>query len=159
MRLQNVSAFLPTLALLVATLAADAQNAPALAGRWQGTLIPRAQGGSRDLAARNNRPRLPTEVIITTAGDGTHSGTWASLSENGITEISKITVEGDIVRISVANWGGDWEGTLSSDGSTLDGKWTQAGLTSPLVAALSGVTVAPLCRIPTGFHRTGVDGA
>ena len=133
MCVRSLSPFLPALALLLAAVAVDAQNAPALAGRWEGTLVPRVQGGSRDLAARANRPRLPTEVIITTAGDGTHSGTWASISQNGITEISKITVDGDDVRISVANWGGDWEGTLSADGSTLDGKWTQAGLTSPLV--------------------------
>ncbi len=133
MCLRKFPALFPAVALLLATVTIDAQNAPALAGRWQGTLIPRVQGGSRDLSARANRPRLPTEVIITTAGDGTHSGTWASLSQNGITEVSKITIDGDTIHISVANWGGDWEGTLSSDGSTLDGKWTQGGLTSPLV--------------------------
>jgi hypothetical protein len=133
MRLRNLSTFLPALVLLSASIVVDAQNAPALAGRWEGTLIPRVQSGSRDLSARANRPRLPTVVIITTAGDGTHSGTWASISQNGITEISKITIDGDTIVISVSNWAGSWEGTLSADGSTLDGRWTQAGLTSPLV--------------------------
>ena len=133
MRLRKFPSLLPAVALLLATAAVDAQNAPALAGRWQGTLIPRVQGGSRDLSSRANRPRLPTVVIITTASDGTHSGTWASTSQNGITEISKITIDGDAIHIGVQNWRGSWEGTLSSDGSTLDGKWTQAGLASPLV--------------------------
>jgi hypothetical protein len=126
------SFLLPALSLLLTT-AVDAQTGPALAGRWEGTLIPRAQGGSRSLAERANRPRLPTVVIITSASDGTYSGTWASTSQNGITEISKITIDGDTIRIGVQNWGGSWEGTLSSDSSTLDGKWTQGGLTSPLV--------------------------
>ena len=35
--------------------------------------------------------------------------------------------------MSVTNWGGYWEGKLSADGSTLEGQWTQGGLTSPLV--------------------------
>jgi hypothetical protein len=132
MRLSNRSPFLP-LAMLLACVVVDAQNAPALAGRWEGTLIPRVQSGSRDLSARADRPRLPTVVIITTGSDGTHSGTWASTSQNGITDISKITIDGDTVRIDVSNWRGSWEGTLSSDGSTLDGKWTQNGLISPFV--------------------------
>ena len=133
MRLRKLSPFLSTLGVLFATLAVEPQNAPALAGRWEGTLIPRVQSGSRDLSSRANRPRLPTVVIITTASDGTHSGTWASTSQNGITEISEITIDGDAIHISVRNWRGSWEGTLSSDGSTLDGSWTQGGLTSPLV--------------------------
>jgi hypothetical protein len=129
---------LPALAPLLATVAIDAQNAPAIAGKWEGTLIPRVQRGSRDLSSRANRPRLPTVVIIETASDGTHSGTWASTSQNGITEISKITIEGDIVRIDVQNWRGSFEGTLSADGSTLDGQWTQAGLISPFVLKKAG---------------------
>lgn len=133
MRLRNLSPVLPALALLLATVAVDAQNAPALAGRWEGVLIPRVQRGSRDLSSRADRPRLPTVVIIETASDGTHSGTWASTSQNGITAISKITVDGDTVHIDVRNWRGSFEGTLSADGSTLDGQWTQAGLISPFV--------------------------
>jgi hypothetical protein len=132
-RFRNLSPFLPTLALLSATVAVDAQNGLALAGRWEGTLIPAVQRGSRDLSSRANRPRLPTVVIIETASDGTHSGTWASTSQNGVTEISKITIDGENVLIDVRNWRGSFEGTLSADGSTLDGRWTQAGLISPFV--------------------------
>jgi hypothetical protein len=119
--------------MLSTTALVDAQTAAVLAGRWEGTLIPRTQRGSRDLSQRANRPKLPTVVIITTASDGTHSGTWASTSQNGITPISDIAVDGDTIRINVANWRGRWEGKLSADGSTLEGEWTQGGLTSPLV--------------------------
>ncbi len=69
------SLFLAVLVMLLAHVVVAAQNAPALAGRWEGTLVPKAQRGSRDLSQRANPPRLPTVVIINTAGDGTHSGT------------------------------------------------------------------------------------
>jgi hypothetical protein len=133
MRLRRLSLFLPVLVTLLATVAVDAQNAPALAGRWEGTLIPKASRGSRDLARRAEPIRLPTVVIITTASDGTYNGTWASTSQNGITPIGKVTIEGDTINIRVPAWAGTWEGKLSADGSTLEGKWQQAGLQSPLV--------------------------
>jgi hypothetical protein len=133
MRLSRFSLFLLALAMPLASVLVDAQNAPALAGRWEGTLIPRIQNASRDLSQRANRPKLPTVVIITTASDGTHSGTWASTSQHGITQISEIAIHGDTIHMRVTNWGGYWEGKLSADGSTLEGQWTQGGLTSPLV--------------------------
>ena len=133
MRFRRFSPFLPALATLLAPVLVNAQNAPALAGRWEGTLIPSVQTASHDLSQRAHRPKLPTVVIITTASDGTHSGTWASTSQNAITQISKIATDGDIIRMRVSNWGGSWEGKLSADGSTLEGRWTQNGLTSPLV--------------------------
>jgi hypothetical protein len=138
MRLLRLSLFLPALAVMVATVVAGAQPAPALAGRWEGTLIPAVQRGSRDLHARSDRPKLPTVVIIRSAGDGTYSGTWASTSQAGITEIGGITTDGDTIRINVPNWVGFWEGTLSKDGSELKGKWTQNGLISPLVLKKTG---------------------
>ena len=138
MRLRRLSFFLPGLAMLLATAVVDAQNTPALAGRWEGVLIPKRSSGSRDLTRRAEPVRLPTVVIITTASDGTHSGTWASTSQNGITPIGKVTIEGDTINIRVPAWGGTWEGKLSADGSTLEGKWQQAGLQSPLVLTKVG---------------------
>jgi hypothetical protein len=133
MSLRRLSPFISALAALLAGVVVDAQNVPNLAGRWEGTLVPKVQRRSRDLSQRATPPRLPTVVIITTAGDGTHSGTWASTSQNGITDIDSIAIDGDTIRIAVTNWRGSWEGTLSADGSTLDGSWTQNGLKSPLV--------------------------
>jgi hypothetical protein len=119
--------------MLLAAVAVDAQNSPALAGRWEGTLIPSVPRASRDLSQRAIPPQLPTVVIINTASDGTYSGTWASTSQKGITDIGKITFDGDTIHIAVPNWGGKWEGKLSADGSTLKGSWLQNGLKSPLV--------------------------
>jgi hypothetical protein len=133
MRPFRLSPFLSLFVLLFTSVVVEAQTASPLAGRWEGTLVPRIQNGSRDLSQRANRPRLPTVVIITTASDGTLGGTWASTSQNGITDISAITIDGHDVRIAVTNWGGTWEGKLSADGSTLDGNWTQNGLKSPFV--------------------------
>lgn len=144
MRFRRFSPFLPGLAMLLATAVADTQNAPALAGRWEGTLIPRTPRGSRDLSQRANAPRLPTVVIITTA-DGTHGGTWATgvlgirpAPANApwtdeVAKIGAITNDGDTVRITVPDWNGSWEGKLSTDGATLEGSWRQGGSTSPLV--------------------------
>lgn len=131
MRLRTLWPFLAALCMFPTIC--DAQNAPALAGRWEGTLIPSIARGSRGLSERANRPRLPTVVIIETAGDGTHSGTWASTSQNGITSIGDVTIEDGRIRIPVPLWRGVWEGTLSADGTALDGIWTQNGLKSPLV--------------------------
>lgn len=133
MRRRRLSLFLPAFATLCAAFFVDAQNAPALAGRWEGTLIPKAARGSRDLSTRAIPPKLPTVVIITTAADGTHSGTWASTSQNGITPIGKVEIDGETIRISVPMWRGAWEGKLSADGSKLEGKWEQNGLISPFV--------------------------
>ncbi|HJR69754.1 MAG TPA: hypothetical protein VKA43_06920 [Gammaproteobacteria bacterium] len=133
MRLRRLSFFLPGLAMLLATAVVEAQNAPALAGRWEGVLIPKTSRGSRDLTRRAEPIRLPTVVVITTAGDGTYSGTWASTSQNGITPIGKVTIEDETINIRVPAWAGTWEGKLSADGSTLEGKWRQNGLQSPLV--------------------------
>jgi len=75
-------------------------------------------------------------AIITTAADGTHSGTWGGTG--GVTPIGGVTIEGDTIRIDVPAWRGSWEGTLSSDGSTLEGRWRQNGSTSPLVLKKTG---------------------
>jgi hypothetical protein len=89
--------------------------------------------GSHDLARRAEAPKVPTALTITTASDGTHSGTWAS--PRGSTPIGEIAIEGDTIRISVPAVMGSWEGKLTADGSTLEGEWRQGGTTSPLVLA------------------------
>jgi hypothetical protein len=121
------------LVLGIAVLALDAQQAPTLAGRWEGVLQPNVSGGSRELRNRTEGPRLPTVVVINAAG-GTYTGTWTSVSQgNATTDLGKVEVEGATVRISVPNWGGRYEGKLSEDGSTLEGRWIQAGIRTPFV--------------------------
>ena len=117
----------------IAALAADAQQTPTLAGRWEGVLTPDASVGSRELGARREGPRLATVVVIN-GSDGNYTGKWTSVSQgNATTDIGKIEVDGANVRISVANWGGRYEGKLSDDGRKLEGRWIQNGLRVPFV--------------------------
>ncbi len=44
-----------------------------------------------------------------------------------------VTVTGDSLRIEVPAVGGFYEGTLSEDGDTIDGRWSQGGASLPLV--------------------------
>jgi hypothetical protein len=112
-------------------VAADAQQAPTLAGRWEGVLTPDATAGSRELGARRDGPKLATVVLIDEA-DGKYTGKWVSVSQgNASTDISKIELDGATVRISVSNWGGRYEGKLSEDGAKLEGRWIQNGLRVP----------------------------
>jgi len=117
----------------IAALAVDAQQTPTLAGRWEGVLTPDASVGSRELGARREGPRLATVVVIN-GSDGNYTGKWTSVSQgNATTDIGKIEVDGANVRISVANWGGRYEGKLSDDGRKLEGRWIQNGLRVPFV--------------------------
>jgi len=117
----------------IAAFAIGAQQTPTLAGRWEGVLAPDASVGSRELGARREGPRLPTVVVISGA-DGKYIGKWTSVSQgNATTDISRIEVEGANVKISVSNWGGRYEGKLSDDGRTLEGRWIQNGLRTPFV--------------------------
>ena len=119
--------FLVVVSALAVPLASvvDAQDTPVLTGSWQGTLVPVETRGAGRLPAMP--PRLPVLVIIAIAEDGTYSWTWRSAALNGTAPIG-VTIEGDRIRISVPVWDGSWEGKLSADDSTLDGKWRQAGM-------------------------------
>ena len=121
------------LVLGVAALAVGAQQAPTLAGRWEGVLAPDASVGSREVRARSEGPRLATVVVIEFA-DGKYTGKWTSVSQgNATTDIRKIELNGANVLISVSNWGGRYEGKLSDDGLKLEGRWIQNGLRTPFV--------------------------
>jgi hypothetical protein len=142
MRLSRFSLFLPALAMLLATVAVDAQqNAPALAGRWDGTYIPKAakRPASKELGSTRGATKLPVMVIITAAADGKLSGTWTSTGQQAPAPI-EIAMEGDTIRFTMP--AASWEGKLSADGATLDGKWKgktfQGDATSPLVLQRSG---------------------
>jgi hypothetical protein len=137
--------FLPVLVMLSAASLVDAQTGPALAGRWEGTLVPKtSRRHSRELGSTRGVTKLPVVVVIAAADDGKLSGTWASAGRRGSISnpIGEIASEGDGIRISVPATKGSWEGTLSADGSTLEGKWTQSGATSPLVLKRVGDAAA-----------------
>ena len=91
-----------------------------ITGSWQGTL----HAPGRDL-------RIVFKV--SKAPDGKLSGVMYSIDQGGqpITA-SSVSVEGSTVKYAVSAINGSYEGTLSADGSTIDGKWTQGPGTNDL---------------------------
>jgi len=139
MRLGRSVLFLLSLAMLWASVVVDAeQNVPALAGVWEGKLTPKAEkkAASKELGSTLGKTTLPVVVAINVDSEGKLSGTWASAGPQGGTPV-EIAVDGGTIRFTMPATKASWEGTLSADGSTLDGKWsgkTFAGdATAPLV--------------------------
>ena len=108
---------------------------PALQGPWLGTLkVPPAT-------------ELRVVFNITAHPDGSFTGTLDS-PDQGATgiAISRISLEQRRVVVEVGAIGGRYEGTLSEDGSTIDGKWVQGGAALDLV--MKRVKEAPRPRRP-----------
>jgi hypothetical protein len=125
MRLSRLSVFFFALAMVSATVVADAQqNATALAGRWEGKLTPKTdkKAASKQLGSTGPITTLPVLVAINADSDGKLSGTWGSAGSQGATPI-EIAIEGDTIRLTMPATKASWEGKLSADGSTLNGKW------------------------------------
>jgi uncharacterized protein len=97
-------------ALLAASCLASAQD---VAGDWQGTL----SAGS---------VQLRLVLHITKKTDGTLGATLDSVDQgaNGI-PVSSITLSGSKLNLSVAAVNGGYAGTVSDDGKTISGTWTQ----------------------------------
>ena len=130
------------LAMVSATVVVDAQqNAASLAGVWEGKLTPKTEkkAASKELGSARGNTTLPVVVAINADSDGKLSGTWASAGPQGGTPI-EISVDGRTVRFTMPATKASWEGTLSADGSTLDGKW-------------SGPTFGGVATAPLVLHR------
>ena len=116
------------LALSVLPWAVASQPAPQVpppgspfAGIWQGDLtLP--QGGS-----------IRIVFHVSAKSDGSYVATLDS-PDQGTTGIpvSGVTVDKKAIRLDLAAMGGDYTGNLQPDGS-LDGKWTQRGVSMPLL--------------------------
>lgn len=139
MRLGRSLLFSFALAMLSAAVVVDAeQNVPMLAGVWEGKLTPKTEkkAASKQLGSTGPTTTLPVVVAINADGDGKLSGTWASAGPQGGTPI-EIAVDGDTVRFSMPSTKASWEGKLSADGATLNGKWSGktfgGDATAPLV--------------------------
>ena len=66
--------------------------------------------------------------------DGSFSGTFVSLDQSGAAiPLSRISQEKGRVTIEVGAIGGRYEGTLNRDGSQIDGRWMQGGVSLALV--------------------------
>lgn len=114
-----------SLALLVAVVATAgnimAQDAPSPVGNWEGVLSVPGQ-------------ELTVVFHITQAEDGTYTATLDSPDQGafGIPAEAPI-VEGASVEVPVAAVQGGFEGTITEDGSKIDGVWSQMGNSMPLV--------------------------
>jgi len=118
-----------------------AQTAPAatsevhakgdISGDWQGTL--QAQRALR------------TVVRITKADKG-YTAKFYSIDQGGTpTTVSSVTSDGATVNIAVDMIGGTFEGTLSADGNTMTGTWSQG---KPLPLVLVRATKETAWEIP-----------
>ncbi len=107
-----------------------------LTGHWQGTL----QTGNQSL-------RL---IVKFTRDDGGWTGTMYSIDQGSDwgagAAITSIMRQGAEVRFVVASTRGTYEGTLTSDGSSIDGTWTQR---QPLPLVLRRTTPDTAWKDPT----------
>ena len=110
-----------------------ANSAQDLTGTWQGTL----HAGSD----------LRTVVKISKADGGGYKALFYSIDQGGAPlPVTKITLEGTTVKMSLTMIGGTYEGKLSSDGKTITGNWTQGP--SPLPLNLTRATPETEWTIP-----------
>lgn len=114
---------------LVAATTAFSATPEQFAGDWAGTL---------DVGMK-----LRLVMHLTHAGDA-WSGTMDSLDQgaNGI-PFSAVTVDGNKLHAAVASINGGYEGTISENGDTITGMWSQGGTTLPLNFARGDASTLP----------------
>jgi bla regulator protein blaR1 len=106
--------------IALAAFSASALQAQNITGAWQGTL----KAGPRDLRI----------VIKISLEDDKPKAVMYSLDQAGGQPIpaSAFTKDGSNIKMTVAGIGGNYEGKLSADGSSIAGTWTQGGAPLPL---------------------------
>ncbi|MGC2401596.1 MAG: TIGR03435 family protein [Acidobacteriaceae bacterium] len=108
-------------------------KAPGIVGTWQGTLH-----AGRDLR---------TVVKISKGDDGGYKGTFYSIDQGGDgLPVTKITLDGSTVKMTLTMIGGSYEGKVSSDGNAINGAWSQGP--SPLPLNLARATPETEWTIP-----------
>jgi uncharacterized protein (TIGR03435 family) len=91
-----------------------------IADTWQGTL----HTPGRDLR---------TVVKISKADGGGYKAVFYSIDQGGDgIPVSKVTLDGSTVKMTLTMIGGSYEGKLSTDGKTITGNWTQGPGPLPL---------------------------
>jgi uncharacterized protein (TIGR03435 family) len=115
-----------------------AQSTPAnvtqnIADTWQGTLH-----AGKDLRI---------VMKITKADDGGYKATTYSIDQGGDgIPVTKVTLDGTTVKMSITAIGGSYEGKLSADGKTIAGEWSQGP--NPLALNLTRATPETEWTIP-----------
>jgi len=113
---------LPILALLA--LPGSALLAQNIIGTWQGTLKVNGANGSVELR---------TVMKISRADNDSLKGVFYSIDQDPTpVAMTSITLKGAALKISLVQMNGAFDGTLSGDGNTISGKWTQGGRAIPL---------------------------
>src|SRR5579862_9381260 len=123
MRSLRVQRFLLSIFALSA-LPGSALLAQNITGTWQGALKLNGPNGSVDVR---------TVMKISRADNESFKGVFYAIDQDPAPiNITSITLKGSAVKVSIAGLNGTFEGTLSGDGKTISGKWTQGGPSLPL---------------------------
>src|ERR1700730_13849022 len=110
--------------LALSVLPGSALVAQNITGTWQGTLKVNGPNGPVDLR---------TVMKISRADDESLKGVFYSIDQGATpANATSITLKGSAVKVSITQMNGSFEGTLSGDGNTISGKWTQGGPALPL---------------------------
>jgi uncharacterized protein (TIGR03435 family) len=127
--LLRVAGWLTVAAVALFVLVAAAQSraqsptdnkTQSIADTWQGTL--------------HARQDLRTVVKITKADDGAYKAVFYSIDQGGDgLPVTKITVDGTAVKMTLTMISGTYEGKLSPDGKTITGTWSQGPNPLPLI--------------------------
>lgn len=112
---------MPALGAQTPPAQAAAENAAkSLTGTWQGTLH-----AGRDLRV---------VVKIANDGKGTYKAQIFSIDQSGQPlPADSIALDGSAVKMALSLFGANFEGTLSKDGNTIDGNWSQGASSLPLL--------------------------
>ena len=98
-----------------------AQN---IAGTWQGALKVNGPNGSVELR---------TVIKISRADDESLKATFYSIDQNPTPiNANSCTLKGSSLKISLTQLNGTYEGTVSPDGNSISGNWSQGGPAIPL---------------------------
>lgn len=98
-----------------------------IVGTWQGTL---------HVAANSNHPEISLRIVnkITKDDKGELKVLDYSIDQGGQPmAANKATFEGGVLKYAIDNIGGSYQGTMSADGKTISGTWTQGPGALPLV--------------------------
>ncbi|MFZ1683996.1 MAG: alpha/beta fold hydrolase [Candidatus Zixiibacteriota bacterium] len=128
MKIAKLSALILAIALTALCTTVHAQ--PKIEGAWQGIMtVPGAQ--------------LHIVFNLSRNADGTLLATMDSPDQGarGI-PIDLATFENNHLHLEIKGIGGSFDGDLNADGSTLEGKWGQAGMSFPLTMARPGTAAS-----------------
>lgn len=130
----SLAALIVITCVLSAAYGQPASGTADIVGTWQGTLH-----AGQDLR---------TVVKIAKDEKGAYGATFYSIDQGGAPiPVTSVTRDGVSVVITLNVIGGKFEGKLSPDGNTIDGKWSQGP--SPLPLVLTRATPATEWGIPT----------